>query len=47
MDVADSNTTKTVDDDIVFVASNGADGKVAGTGNAIKGGAGVLCCVEG
>ena len=36
VDVANSNTANIVDDDIVFVASIGADGKVASTSNGIE-----------
>jgi hypothetical protein len=46
VDDADCDTANTIDDDIVFVASVGVDRKVAGTGDAIEDGAGVLCCVE-
>ncbi len=46
VDVANCNTTNTIDDDMVFVAGVGVDRKVAGMGDAIEDGAGVLCCVE-
>ena len=42
VDVSDSNTANTGDDYIVFVASVGADEKVAGTGDAVEDRAGVL-----
>jgi hypothetical protein len=40
-------TANTVYDDVIFVASVGTDGEVAGPADVVEGREGAVCCVEG